>query len=79
MALVLNPELVVIGGGVANAGDTMLAPLRRQLERMARLPPRLEVSAHAERGVLIGAVRHALDHVEARLREELHAAPSLVA
>ena len=32
MALVLNPELVVIGGGVARAGDVLLDPLRRQLE-----------------------------------------------
>ena len=38
MALVLNPELVVIGGGVARAGDVLLDPLRRQLEQMARLP-----------------------------------------
>jgi predicted NBD/HSP70 family sugar kinase len=71
MALVLNPEIVVIGGGVANAGDALLEPLRRQLAEMVRLPPRLEVSPLAERGVLYGAVRHALDHVESRLLDAL--------
>jgi predicted NBD/HSP70 family sugar kinase len=59
MALVLNPELIVIGGG--GAGDILLEPLRRRLNDMARLPPRLEASALRERGVLVGAIRHALD------------------
>jgi predicted NBD/HSP70 family sugar kinase len=74
MALVLNPELVVIGGGVAKAGDVLLEPLRRRLQQMARLPPRLEVSALAERGVVVGAIRHALDDVELRLLDGLHEA-----
>ena len=67
MALVLNPELVVIGGGVAAAGDVVLEPLRRQLEAMVRMPPRLEASALGDRGALVGAIRHALDHVEPAL------------
>ena len=71
MALVLNPEVVVIGGGVAAAGDALLVPLRRQLEEMVRLPPRLEASPLAARGPLIGAVRHALDDVETRLLDGL--------
>jgi predicted NBD/HSP70 family sugar kinase len=74
MALVLNPELVVIGGGVANAGDALVDPLRRQLADMVRLPPRLEESSLAERGVLVGAIRHALDELEPRLLDRLHQA-----
>jgi predicted NBD/HSP70 family sugar kinase len=71
MAMVLNPELVVIGGGVADAGDVLIDPLRRRLEQMARLPPRLEASALGARGPLLGAVRHALDDVETRLLDGL--------
>jgi hypothetical protein len=41
---------------------------------MARLPPRLEASALAERGVLVGAIRHALDELEPRLLDGLLAA-----
>jgi predicted NBD/HSP70 family sugar kinase len=74
MALVLNPELVVIGGGIADAGDAVLDPLRRQLAQMVRLPPRLEASALGERGVLIGAIRRALDHVEDGLLDGLQEA-----
>src|SRR4051812_19385145 len=67
LAQVLNPELVVIGGGVAAAGDALVEPLRQQLEVMAWLPPRVAVSSLAERGVVVGAIRHALDHLEPRL------------
>jgi len=72
MALVLNPELVVIGGGVANAGAVVTEPLRRLLEQMVRLPPRLEASPLAEHGVVYGAIRHALDDVERRALDRLH-------
>jgi len=71
MALVLNPELVVIAGGVSAAGDILLDPLRRQLAEMARLPPRLEASALGARVAVLGAIRHALDHVEPALLDGL--------
>lgn len=71
LAQVLNPEVVVIGGGVAAAGDALVEPLRRQLAERAWLPPRVEASTLAERGVVVGAVRHALDDLEPRLLEEL--------
>jgi predicted NBD/HSP70 family sugar kinase len=70
-AQIVNPELVVIGGGVARAGDVLLAPLRRRLEVMVRMPPRLVASPLAERGPLLGAVRLALDEFEPRLLEGL--------
>lgn len=31
----INPEIIVIGGGVSKAGETLLAPLRQQFERFA--------------------------------------------
>jgi hypothetical protein len=46
-------------------------PLRRQLEEMVRLPPRLRPAPLAARGPLIGAVRHALHDVETRLLDGL--------
>jgi predicted NBD/HSP70 family sugar kinase len=66
-AQIVNPEVVVIGGGVARAGEVLLAPLRARLERMVRRPPRLAASPLAERGPLIGAIRLALDELEPRL------------
>lgn len=71
MALVLNPELVVIAGGVSGAGEILLTPLRRQLAEMARLPPRLELSTLGARVVVLGAIRHALDAIEPALLDGL--------
>ena len=70
-AQIVNPEVVVIGGGVARAGEVLLAPLRERLQRMVRHPPRLVASPLAERGPLLGAIRLALDELEPRLLEGL--------
>jgi predicted NBD/HSP70 family sugar kinase len=72
-AQIVNPEVVVIGGGVARAGEVLLAPLRERPQRMVRRPPRLEASPLAERGPLLGAIRLALDELEPRLLERLAA------
>ncbi len=62
---ILNPQAFIIGGGMANAGDLLFSPLRRQLraqiypphfERLQILPAQLRSDA----GV-IGAARLALD------------------
>ena len=70
-AQIVNPEVVVIGGGVARAGEVLLGPLRARLERMVRLPPRLVASPLAERGPLLGALKLALDELEPRLLDPL--------
>ena len=70
-AQLVNPEVVVMSGGVARAGEVLLAPLRARLEAMVRMPPRLEASPLAERGPLLGAIRCALDELEPRLLDAL--------
>jgi glucokinase len=40
---IFNPELVVVGGSVAAAGDVLLEPARRQVARQALRPQRDEV------------------------------------
>jgi predicted NBD/HSP70 family sugar kinase len=74
MALVLNPEVVVVGGGVAGSGDLIAEPLRRRLAQMVRMPPRREMSSLGGRGALLGAIRHALDEVEPRVLDGVLAA-----
>jgi glucokinase len=58
LAAVLDPEVVVIGGGVSKLGETMLGPAREQLDRALpgrrfRPGPRVVV---AELGVQAGIV-----------------------
>lgn len=61
----LNPELVVIGGGVAGAGDLIVPGLEKRLPALTEAPPRLAASELGDHAVVTGAVRVALDAVEA--------------
>jgi predicted NBD/HSP70 family sugar kinase len=68
IAGMLNPELVVIAGAVADAGDLFLDRIRdRLVPDLIDLPPRLAMSSLGDQVVVVGAVRMALDHVEASL------------
>ena len=61
LASCLDPEIVVLSGEVAAAGDLLLEPVRQECAR--RLPPgmveqvRLDISPLGEDGVAIGAAR----------------------
>ncbi|MHC6221935.1 ROK family transcriptional regulator [Arthrobacter sp. MMS24-S77] len=64
VAIMLNPELVVVGGAVADSASVLLEPTARKLATYTATPPRLAASPLGDAIVGIGAVRHALDHVE---------------
>jgi predicted NBD/HSP70 family sugar kinase len=59
---VLDPELVVLGGGVGgHAGDLLTRPLLERLGRLVALqPPRIEVSPLGTDAVLLGAIASGL-------------------
>lgn len=66
LALAADPDLIVIGGGIARLGDRLLVPIRRELQRAAEgsaflgslhLPERIELLPP---GVPIGAIGAAL-------------------
>jgi predicted NBD/HSP70 family sugar kinase len=67
---VLDPELVVLGGGIGRNGDLLIAPMSRRLEKLLPLrPPPLMVSALGDDAVVSGALAIAL----ARAREKVFA------
>ena len=67
---VLDPELVILGGGIGRNGDLLVEPIERELHDLLPFRPRVAVSALGEDAVLRGAVATALgiarDHVFAR-------------
>jgi predicted NBD/HSP70 family sugar kinase len=69
LATLLDPELVIIGGGVAKAGDLLVGPLEARLPALTASPPPLGTSGLGGQAVVVGAVRRALDDVESRLLE----------
>jgi predicted NBD/HSP70 family sugar kinase len=58
IAAVLDPELVVLGGGVgSHAGDLLIGPVAERLRDLVVLrPPRIEVSTLGTDAVLLGAL-----------------------
>lgn len=64
MVLTVDPELVVIGGGVSKEGEAFLSRLEQALDELCVIPPRLAVSDMGEESVVLGGVRVALDRAE---------------
>jgi glucokinase len=65
----LNPEVVVLGGGLAGIGTLLLAPLRKALRQwgqpLARRQVRIVISRLGEEAGILGAARYALlQHAE---------------
>jgi predicted NBD/HSP70 family sugar kinase len=58
---VLDPELVILGGGIGRNGDLLLEPIERELRQLLPFRPRVVVSALGEDAVLRGAVATALE------------------
>jgi predicted NBD/HSP70 family sugar kinase len=60
VAAVLDPDLVVLGGGLGNGADLLLAPVEQALHRLTPLRPRLAGSLLGDEAVLRGALATAL-------------------
>lgn len=57
---IVDPELVVLGGGIGRNGDLLLEPVTRELRALSPFVTRLEVSPLGDEGVVLGAVWLAL-------------------
>ena len=64
---VLDPELVILGGGIGRNGDLLLAPIEGELRQLLPFRPRVAVSALGEDAVLRGAVTTALEVARERI------------
>jgi glucokinase len=65
MIAVFTPDRVVLGGGVAAAGDLLLEPIRAELDRRVRTTSLDEVTVvTAELGTLAGAIGSAVHGAE---------------
>lgn len=59
-AAVLDPDLVVLGGGVGHSVDLLLRPVQETLRALTPLRPKIVPSRLGEEAVLMGAVATAL-------------------
>lgn len=67
---VLNPEIFIIGGGIANAGDLILEPARHELQKRAYTIPAKKVNvvqaALRNDAGIVGAASIAVDKLNSR-------------
>jgi predicted NBD/HSP70 family sugar kinase len=78
VAALLDPEVIVLGGGLTDAGAALFEPLSRRLAAAVPYPPRLLPSALEDAAVLHGAVSLGLALARRRLaREDELAAPDI--
>ena len=67
VAALLDPEVIVVGGGLAQAGPALFGPLALRLSGALPYPPRLAASALQDAAVLHGATSLALALARRRL------------
>ena len=64
---ILDPELVIVGGGIGRNGDLLLEPVERELKEISPFHPRIESSGLGVDAELHGAVSMALEAAQDRL------------
>lgn len=75
VAALLNPQVIVLGGGLAADGSTILEPLRERLATAVPYPPRLVLSALGEVAVAQGAALRAFSVAKRQLAAR-HGSPA---
>src|SRR6202022_428598 len=58
---VLDPELIVLGGGIGQRGELLLPSLEWRLRQITPLRPRMVVSKLGDDSVLLGSIATALE------------------
>ena len=67
LVLTLDPQVVILGGGFSRSADLILDQLGRELRRTCLRVPELRASTLGAESVALGALRLALNEVDARL------------
>lgn len=67
MVLLLDPQVVVLGGGFSRSADVLLPPLRERLERTCIRLPDLRASTLGDECVVTGAIDYAVAHLDHQL------------
>ncbi|EHR61611.1 transcriptional regulator/sugar kinase [Saccharomonospora cyanea NA-134] len=73
MTLTVDPEMIVLGGGLASAGDLLLPRLEKHISDVCVRTPRLAASTVGQEAVVLGAVRLALSAADEALQQRAKA------
>jgi predicted NBD/HSP70 family sugar kinase len=70
VAAILDPEFVVLGGGVGGNLDLLRPTIERRLEELTPLGPRIEEGELGQDAIVLGAIASALDTARDRVFEQ---------
>jgi predicted NBD/HSP70 family sugar kinase len=64
LLLAIDPERVIVGGGLSRAGETLLDPLRRHIHHLltSEEKPELSLAQLTSDGAVTGALGHTFEH-----------------
>jgi predicted NBD/HSP70 family sugar kinase len=71
IAAVLDPALIVFGGGISHVGDQLLQPVREVVSRIVPNVPEIRLSAAGDDAQVFGSLYSALQLADVRLFESL--------
>ncbi len=61
ISALLDPDVIVLGGGVMRSADLLIEPIKKRLEGVVPFVPRIIASTLAEKAVVLGAIILVLD------------------
>ena len=64
ISILLNPEMIVLGGGISKQEDILLKPLRQMMTKITPIPPKIVISSLGDDTGVIGAAALAWDLVK---------------
>lgn len=64
LSVTFDPELIVLGGGVARSADLLVKPILGRIERAIPTPPQIVVSSLGLRAAAMGAVTNILHNTD---------------
>ncbi|MCL4516072.1 MAG: ROK family protein [Firmicutes bacterium] len=67
LAVVLDPEAIILGGGVSQAGDLLVELVKRKLKQVSPIVPQVYVSSLGADAGMLGAAALAIDAAKERL------------
>jgi predicted NBD/HSP70 family sugar kinase len=67
LVLAVDPDTIVIGGGLSGAHERLIEPLRAELDRLCLTRPSLVLSSLGSHAVLLGAITAAVGQVNVEL------------
>jgi predicted NBD/HSP70 family sugar kinase len=71
VAAIVDPELVILGGGIGRQGDLLLEPVEREVAALSPLRPRIEASVLGDDAEIQGAIALAVASAQGLLFDRM--------